>query len=345
MEYIFNTSEPTTASGNSAETKALLHLLCFDEDSNKIDAFAIDCFNDVTGMDGQVTALFDVQSKATSKTSPRQIGKDLVTLYKNYTSEFSSFFKSYTLFLGGVSSSVLADDSSSYFRFEDMKSDARVKVRDGLLESCSEKSYIESELVSDELIDEFLDRVKFVLAKPSCLDYIRPLIRTSAAIMPDDRALQKIFNEIRDTQSSFKNRPSIANRAISAPNQVWDCSRVLGRRQIELLIIERVINRNPMKDPVPTSSLEYLGNQVPEYEEVLIEDCRNCITSQYFDKNNKEVFWRLLDAIVIEFDNDPIASIDDIYNRIDPMVRNDCGHLNRPALLYFIANVKDGLKR
>lgn len=32
MPYVFDTSERTTASGNAAETKALLHLLSFDED-------------------------------------------------------------------------------------------------------------------------------------------------------------------------------------------------------------------------------------------------------------------------------------------------------------------------
>lgn len=44
MPYVFDTSERTTASGNAAETKALLHLLSFDEDCDKVDAFAIDCF-------------------------------------------------------------------------------------------------------------------------------------------------------------------------------------------------------------------------------------------------------------------------------------------------------------
>lgn len=101
MQYVFDTTEQTTASGNTAETRALLHLLSFDDDRGKIDAFAIDCFNDVTGMDNPSTVLFDVQSKATIRTSPRQIGEDLVTLYKNYISEFASFFKSYTLFFRG----------------------------------------------------------------------------------------------------------------------------------------------------------------------------------------------------------------------------------------------------
>ena len=59
MEYAFNASELTTALDNSAETKTPLHLLCFDCDRDYIDAFAIDCFNDVAGMDNSSTVLLD----------------------------------------------------------------------------------------------------------------------------------------------------------------------------------------------------------------------------------------------------------------------------------------------
>lgn len=37
MPYVFDTSERTTASGNAAETKVLLHLLSFDEDCDKVN--------------------------------------------------------------------------------------------------------------------------------------------------------------------------------------------------------------------------------------------------------------------------------------------------------------------
>ncbi len=114
MVYVFDTSEATTSSGNRAETKSLLHLLCFDEDKDDIDAFAIDCFNDVTGMNNFSTHLYDVQSKATKKTSPKEIGRDLVTLFKNYISEFPHYFKSYTLFVDGVSSTVLTDKTLDF---------------------------------------------------------------------------------------------------------------------------------------------------------------------------------------------------------------------------------------
>ena len=253
MPYVFDTSERTTASGNAAETKALLHLLSFDEDCDKVDAFAIDCFNDVTGMDKHLTTLFDVQSKAKTNIAPKEIGRNLVTLYRNYISDFASYFASYTLFLGGVSQSVLEDNSCSIFRFHDVKPVAQSRIRDGLKDACDKKRYITGSGITADSIDSCLNVVKFVIAKQNEIEYLYPLIKISDAAMPSERTLQALFNEIRNTQSCIKNNPSIANKAISHPDEVYDYSRVLNRRQIDLFVLQRLINRNPMKDPVPAS--------------------------------------------------------------------------------------------
>lgn len=42
----------------------MLHLMCYSDERDEIEHFAIDCFNDVTGMDGSCLSLYDVQSKA-----------------------------------------------------------------------------------------------------------------------------------------------------------------------------------------------------------------------------------------------------------------------------------------
>lgn len=59
MEYVFTATETGTPSGNEAETKALLHMLDATEDG--IELFAVDCFNDVTGMDNPCFVLHDAQ--------------------------------------------------------------------------------------------------------------------------------------------------------------------------------------------------------------------------------------------------------------------------------------------
>ena len=68
MEYVFTATETGTPSGNEAEAKALLHMLDATEDG--IELFAVDCFNDVTGMDNPCFVLHDAQSKAEKNISP-----------------------------------------------------------------------------------------------------------------------------------------------------------------------------------------------------------------------------------------------------------------------------------
>lgn len=344
MVYVFDTSEATTSSGNRAETKSLLHLLCFDEDKDDIDAFAIDCFNDVTGMNNFSTHLYDVQSKATKKTSPKEIGRDLVTLFKNYISEFSHYFKSYTLFVDGVSSTVLTDKTLDFFRFKDVAPEAQKSIYNGLKEECSNKKYINDSLASDKKINDFLHEVKFALSKPSETDYIRPLVKVSSAIMPSSRRLQAIFNEIRNAQSVFKNKPSIVNKSIKKPDQVYECARVLERRKIELLIIQRVINYDIMKSGCPSSFNEYLRSMPPEDEDAILESCQQHINLQFFDKNSKEAFWELLDNVVSELTNDHDTDINTIFDRLDKKKVLACQQLNKQSVLYFIANIKDHLK-
>ena len=61
------------------ETKALLYLLCEDGANGNIIGFAIDFFNDVTGMDRNALRLYDIQSKGTDS-GPSALGQELVTL-------------------------------------------------------------------------------------------------------------------------------------------------------------------------------------------------------------------------------------------------------------------------
>lgn len=87
MSYQVLSSEQTTASGNDNETRALLYLMQCVSDSNRLDLFIIDFFNDLTACDKDVQSMWDVQSKSI-KASPKQLGESLVTLFRNYASDF-----------------------------------------------------------------------------------------------------------------------------------------------------------------------------------------------------------------------------------------------------------------
>lgn len=88
MSYIVKSSEKTRKSGAETETKALLYLMNLRKDSEEIYYFIVDFFNDLTGMDAFSDKLWDIQSKGARGNSPKAIGKELVTLFKNYMCDF-----------------------------------------------------------------------------------------------------------------------------------------------------------------------------------------------------------------------------------------------------------------
>ena len=102
MPYTVQSSEKLRKSGAEGETKALLYLMNFRSDSNEIHYFVVDFFNDLTGMDRYAEKLWDVQSKAAKNNSPNAIGKELVTLFKNFVSDLEFAF--YILLIGFVTS-------------------------------------------------------------------------------------------------------------------------------------------------------------------------------------------------------------------------------------------------
>ena len=103
-----------------------MHMLDATEDG--IELFAVDCFNDVTGMDNPCFVLHDAQSKAEKNISPAKLGRYLVTLLENHLSEFSQFFDSLTLFVGGVSKTVLQNPELVEFGFHDIEAKAGVRT-------------------------------------------------------------------------------------------------------------------------------------------------------------------------------------------------------------------------
>ena len=347
MGYTFISTEQGTASGNTAETCALLHLMCFSNERDEIELFAIDCFNDVTGMDGSCFTLHDVQSKAGKNTNPAKLGEELATLFENSVSDFSQFFVTLTLFVGGVSPSVLQDSSLAEFSFHDMKPAAQKSVRSKLVETCSnrhKKAFADK--LTDENIDDFLCRVRFVTAKANPTEYILSIARTTSALFHDERKLMRIFTEIRDKQSALKNRPGIAGESIDRPDQVMDYGRFLRVREIKLLVIERLLNREFYRDDVPDDFKEYMKTlPVEEVEKEIVEDCTNELFTQYFDKNDRNAFWTLFDEIVTILEADLNADIRDVYAKIGINTLRGCGHMTKRSHLYFIAIIKDGLHR
>lgn len=244
MPYTVRSSERTRSSGAEHETKALLYLMNLRSDSNEIHYFVVDFFNDLTGMDRFAERLWDVQSKGAKNNSPAAIGKELVTLFKNYLSDID--FKEYILFLGGVSSTVREDETIDIFDLSNIKSSALSELKEGLKKESAEKTYINDFDVTDSNIDDFLKKVTFVVDNNSPSEYVKAIIKDHPHIIPEERILNAIFNEIRNTQSELKNTV-VEGVVIQTTDEVLRYCRHLTNSEIRLLTLNRIINRNPVE--------------------------------------------------------------------------------------------------
>ena len=175
MTYIVKSSERLRPAASETETKALLYLMNFREDSEEVYYFVVDFFNDLTGMCKMADKMWDVQSKGAKNSSPKMIGKELVTLYKNYLSDFE--FSCFILFLGGVSNAVRLDNNISSFGVSNIKGDALKKIIAELKEECKSKTYISDEEITDDKITDFLSRVHFVIDDKEKSEYVKKIIR------------------------------------------------------------------------------------------------------------------------------------------------------------------------
>lgn len=188
MSYAVKSSEKLRKSCAEAETKALLYLMNFRPDSDDIYYFVVDFFNDLTGMDNMATKLWDIQSKGNHNVGPKAIGKELVTLFKNYMSSF--VFEAYILFVGSVTGTLRKNPALTVFGIESVKESAIKLIKSGLYEEGASKGYINNANLNEENINAFLDKVLFVVdndTKPS--EYVRAIIRQHPNIIPEEKYL------------------------------------------------------------------------------------------------------------------------------------------------------------
>ena len=345
MSYTVKSSEKLRKSGAETETKALLYHMNFQTYSEEIHFFVVDFFNDLTGMDRMAQKLWDVQSKGEHNVSPKAIGKELVTLFKNYVSDFS--FEEYILFIGSVSKSICVKQNLTSFHIKDLDENTIEKIRLGLREECIEKSYINNVDVVDEKINNFLSHVLFVVdndTNPS--EYIKEIIKKHPKIIPEERILRAIFNEIRDKQSDKKNVSNVENIIINTTDEALNYCRHLTSSEIRLMTLSRIINRNPMEKGVPISFIQIYSNWPPERQKEMLEDCQAALCRALFNKNMADGFWYIFEKIYHFIIDSPDSSIQELFEKVQkiPEVMCKCPDFDAVSLKYFISIVKDGMQ-
>lgn len=346
MSYTVKSSEKLRKSGAEAETKALLYLMNFRPDSDDIYYFVVDFFNDLTGMDNMATKLWDVQSKGTHNVGPKAVGKELVTLFKNYMSSFK--FEAYILFIGSVTGTLRKDPSLAVFGIENVKDSAIELIKSGLCEEGTAKEYIDNATLIDKNIDNFLDKVLFVIdddKKPS--EYVKAIIRQHPNIIPEEKVLDAIFNEIRNKQASKKHVSVVEGVVIETTDEALNYCRHLTNNEIRLMTLQRIINRDPLSQGIPTSFVNIYTAWPPENQREMLEDCQGALCRALFNKNAADGFWYLFEntyRLIVEYPNETVQSL---FSRIQaiPNCISRCPDFDALSLKYFISVVKDGIQQ
>ena len=340
MSYTVKSSEKLRKIGSDFETKAMLYLLNFRDDSSEMQYFIVDFFNDITGMDRMARKLWDVQSKATKSATAKTIGRELVTLFKNFISDLD--FYTYIVFLGDVPDTFRIKPDLNIFQIDNIQNKALKSVKSGLEAECQAKEYIPKDRIEEKSIDEFLSKVWFVVDDKSPADYIRAIIKNHPKIIPADSALIAIFNEIRNKQSEKKNS-IVEGVVIENVDEVLNYGRHLSSGEIRLLVLQRIIHNDPLSKGVPAPFIEILSKTPEEMREPLIEDCKRSLCRALFNKSAAQGFWEMFETIYDLIIKYPNKSIDYIFRTISDDVKNGCPDFDVLSLKYFIAQIKDGI--
>ena len=342
MAYIVKSSEKVRGIGADYETKAMLYLMNCREDSNEVNFFAIDFYNDVTGLNIHADKAWDVQSKGARSGGPKDVGRELVTLFKNFMSELH--FDYLILFLASAPVTLRKDNSLTTFGIENVKDGALKRLREGFLEEASEKTYIEEEWLSDKNIDEFFNAVIFVIDDKSKADYIRELMNINPKYIPNDRVLDGIFNTIRDVQAGKKNNESVEGEIVTQLRDVLNYDRCLKTKEIRLMVLNSFINRDVMNVSIPLPFYPIIQRFDGIRQNEILEDCKLQIASVLFDKTYTDEFWDLLSLICDTIINNKNLSTIQTYDLIasNDLVRNP--RLDIRTVQYLIAVLKEALR-
>lgn len=345
MSYIVKSSEKLRKAGAETETKALLYLMNSRIDSNDVYYFVIDFFNDLTGMDRISTRLWDLQAKGAHDVGPKVIGKELVTLFKNYMSGFD--FEAYILFIGSVSNTFRINSQIKVFGIENVKEEAIPLIKEGLIEEGKAKEYIDNKDLTDKNIDSFLESVQFVIDEDKQpREYVKAIIEQHPNIIPKDEVLDAIFNEIRDKQASKKNT-KVEGVVIESADEALNYCRHLTNNEVRLMVLQRIISRDPLGKGIPQSFVSIYNSWAPEKRREMLEKCQASLCRALFNKNAADGFWNLLEntyKLIMEFSS---KTVHDIFRDLQklPNCLLLCPDFNTLSLKYFISIIKEGVQQ
>ena len=334
--YTFRTTEQNNAKGNDFETKSLLYLMSIKSDCTLIDTFFVDCFNDITGASGDYVKLWDVQSKNVSSLRPLTIGEHLITLFMNYISSIDFF--EFILFIPKLKATYLHNSKLTEFKINNFKD--KSKIREGLEKEFKRREKLltlnDNQFIQ---IDNFLKQITFITDDYSKSIYIKKITNFKRKIK-NENFYESIFDDIRCKMTDLKNI-SIHNKSVNSATDALTFNKHLTKKQLETLVINRVIGVELFKQRIPNDFFDFIVNKSRIERRDIVEECNANLASLFFQKNSdKRLFWNILEDILvlIEKNEEVVQIFDTIKKKRIPNFLND-----DYTLKYLISMIKEGV--
>lgn len=342
--YTIKTSERNNDKATEFETKSMLYLMTKSSDSDNVELFIIDCFNDVTGVGYDGNDTWDIQSKGVASLTPGKIGRSLYTLFANYVSEIE--FGHHILYIPIPKETYVESADKESFDIRNFKEKNRDRIRTGLLQEIQDRNDAEvSAYAHTRKVDDFLDSVLFVTDRYEKADYIRAIIQFKRLEDLSEEFLNRIFDEIRAAQAIKKIR-NVYGVTVSSVNEAAKYDKNIYRKDIELLVVNRIIGNDMFATKgIPIYFIKEIDSVDEDDIADTVQECQTQISRTLFNRNNKKAFWRLLEEIMRAVVNDKIIAIREVMSHIKQTTRTSVFTLDDLSLLYLIAIVKEGLNQ
>ncbi|HLP63455.1 hypothetical protein [Flavobacterium sp.] len=321
------------------ETKSLLYLIGQRNDSKDVVYVTFDCFNDVSGLNKKVDKIWDIQSKNEKTLNPKKIGKYFYTLFDNFTSIFS--FEDFIFFCPELNSEYKIDSLKTTYNLDNLVDKTFQRIKKGLTEEIervqgNSKSYSTS-------IDDFLKKVLIVEDKSTNNDYIKAVTKFKNTNLKNDDFYTSLFNDLRDIQTAKKNS-YIENTTISEIREVLNFRRHLSTKDIETLIISRIIGCEIFKyKSIPIYFSPILEGMDIEDKKDLLQECNSNLSRAFFNKNSNKTFWDICEKIVEYRTTTTDNDVENIYLLLFVDYKFKISYLTKETILYLISIIIEGL--
>lgn len=337
MSYKFKNTEINNKKASDFETKSLLYLI---STKREIDYVTFDCFNDVSGVNKKHDKIWDVQSKNEKSLSPKKIGKYLFTLFDNFVSTLT--FHEFIFFAPILNEDYKINSKLNIYNLDNIEEKTLKRILKGLKE---EVERVKGTLDDySKQIEEFCAKVFIVEDNSTENEYIKSVTKFKKTGIKSDDFYDSVFTDLRNIQSAKKNS-YIENAVISEIRDVLCFNRHLSTKDIEILIISRIIGVEIFNyASIPLTFFPLIKSLDNEDIKDILQECNSNLSRAFFNKNSNKEFWNVCEKIISFLNENKSKDVEYIYEETFKAYTFRVSYLKDLTIKYLTSIIIEGTK-